>query len=107
MWLWIGLYGLNINCNFLKHFLKLKKHRSFLGIHFFYYNGWPGAKLMAQKARNKGWQVAQKKSQKVKIYTFLNPKILLRIFLSTCGALIHSIWTSDEKVTDNLVIVAI
>jgi len=40
------------------------------------------------------------KSQKVKIKLFF-PNIL--IFLFPCKAMIHSIWTSDEKVIDNFV----
>jgi len=44
-----------------------------------------------------------KKSQKVKI--IFSPYNI--IFLSTCEALIHSTWTSNEKVMDNLVFWAI
>jgi len=41
-----------------------------------------------------------KKSEKVKIkFQF--------IFSSTCEALVHSIWTSDKKVMNNLVLGAI
>jgi len=61
----------------------------------------PKSKSYGTISKNGDLQVAQKKSQKVKI-NFLKFFSLKIIFLSTHEALIHSIWTSKEKVMDNL-----
>ncbi len=61
----------------------------------------PESKSYGTSSKNRDLWATQKKSQKVRItfLQFLSSKI---IFLSTCEALIQSIWTSNVKVMDNL-----
>jgi len=99
------LYNFNSFCNFLKHLLKIRRHISLSGQSIFF------QLLLKSKSyatlSPKWFPLGNTKlSQKSKT-KFLKFVFDRKYFLSIWKYLIHSIWTSNEKVIVNLVLVAL